>query len=361
MKKLILVVMVILMPINVFALGDSASSNVLMDIDSGRILYSKNMNEARLIASITKIMTSIVAIENANVDDVVTVGEEVLTMYGSNIYIELGEKMTLRNLLYGLMLRSGNDSAIVIATYVGGNEEKFVKMMNEKAKELGMVNTVFNNSHGLDEVTENRSSAKDMALLSAYAMKNAIYKEIVATESWRVQSEKKSYYWENRNKLLKLYEPATGGKTGYTPSAGRTLVTTASKNNLNLTAVTLNDPDEYNSHIELYEHGFNNYKRYLVLDKDDFKIDENFYNEKIVINKSFYYPFTEEEAERVKVLVSITKMDDYKDNDIIGDVTVTLDNEEIYKDNVYIKQTKKLNVLQKIYKFFVELFGGTYD
>ena len=361
MKKIILILFLLIFPMEVVALASSASSNVLMDTDSGRIIYSKNMDEKRLIASITKIMTSIIAIENANVEDVVTVGEEVLTMYGSNIYIELGEKMTLKNLLYGLMLRSGNDSAIVIATYVGKTEEKFVKMMNDKAKRIGMTNTIFNNSHGLDEITQNYSTAKDMAILSTYAMKNQIYKEIVSTESWRVQSDKKSYYWENRNKLLKLYAHATGGKTGYTPSSGRTLVTTATKKNLNLTAVTLNDPNEYNSHIELYEYGFTNYERYLVLDKNDFKIDENFYNEKIVINKSFYYPFTKDEVERVNVLVKIIKMENYNDNDIVGDVSVFLGEKEIYKDNVYIKKEKNLNAIQKICKFFIELFGGTYD
>ena len=361
MKKLILIIVVLMLPIRVIALGDSASANVLMDMDSGRILYSKNMNDKRLIASITKIMTSVVAIENANVDDTVTVGEEVLTMYGSNIYIELGEKITLKNLLYGLMLRSGNDSAIVIATYVGKSEEQFVKMMNKKAKELGMTNTIFNNSHGLDEVTQNYSTAKDMALLSSYAMSLPLYREIVSTKNYSTQSDKKSYQWINRNKLLTLYEYATGGKTGYTPSAGRTLVTTSSKDKLNLTAVTLNDPNEYNSHMELYDYGFINYKRYLVLNKNDFSIDENFYNEKIFIKKSFYYPFTEEESERIKVLVSIITTEEYKDNDVIGDVTVFLDAEEIYKDDIYIKTKKELNTYQKIHKFFIELFGGTYD
>jgi len=361
MKKIIIIFLLLIYPFNVVALGNSASANILMDIDSGRVLYSKNMNEKRLIASITKIMTSVIALENANVDDVVTVGEEVLTMYGSNIYIELNEKMTLKNLLYGLMLRSGNDSAIVIATYVGKSEENFVKMMNKKAKEIGMTNTIFNNSHGLDEVTQNYSTAKDMALLSKYAMTLPLYREIVSTKNYSVQSDKKSYQWINRNKLLNLYEYATGGKTGYTPSAGRTLVTSASKDNLNLTAVTLNDPNEYNSHIELYEYGFNNYKKYLILDENDFKIDENFYNEKIYINNSFYYPLTKEEANKIKILVSIITKEDYNNGDVIGDVKVILDDEEIYKDNIYITKKKKLSTIDKICKFFIELFGGTYD
>lgn len=157
-------------------------------------------------------MTAILAIESNRLEEEVVVGEEVLTMYGSNIYIELGEKMKLLDLVYGLMLRSGNDAAIVIATFIGGTEEKFVKMMNEKAKEIGMTNTVFNNSHGLDEVTQNKSTAYDMALLSSYASHNETYMKIVGTKKYTVQSDKKSYIWHNRNKLLGSYSYATGGK-----------------------------------------------------------------------------------------------------------------------------------------------------
>ena len=148
-----------IIPSKVWALSLSCRSCVLMDMDSGRVLYAKDKDNPRLIASITKIMTAILAIENGNLDDTVTVGEEVLKMYGSNIYIELGEKIKLSDLLYGLMLRSGNDAAVVIANYIAGTEEKFVEMMNNKAKEIGMKNTIYNNCHGLDEETENKSTA----------------------------------------------------------------------------------------------------------------------------------------------------------------------------------------------------------
>ena len=259
MKKLlfIFVSIIFIIPISVNAISTTASSAILMDMDSGRILYKKDVHNPRLVASITKIMTAVLAIENGNLDDEVTVGEEVLTMYGSNIYIELGEKMTLRDLLYGLLLRSGNDAAIVIGTYIGGSEEKFVEMMNKKAKEIGMINTTYHNCHGLDEVTKNYSTAYDMAVLSSYANTLDVYREISKTKKWVTNTNNKSYVWHNRNKLLTQYEYATGGKTGYTPKAGRTLVTTASKDNLNLTAVTLYDPNEYVSHKEMYEYGFN--------------------------------------------------------------------------------------------------------
>lgn len=361
MKKMLLIIITFLLfsPINAFGLSTTASSAILMDMDSGRILYQKDIHNPRLVASITKIMTAVLAIENGDLDDVVTVGEEVLTMYGSNIYIQLGEKMTLRDLLYGLLLRSGNDAAIVIGTYIGGSEEKFVEMMNKKAKEIGMINTVYHNCHGLDEVTKNYSTAYDMAVLSSYANTLDVYREISGTKKWMTSTENKSYVWHNRNKLLSIYEFATGGKTGYTPSAGRTLVTTASKDNLNLTAVTLNDPNEYTSHEDMYEYGFNNYKSYLIVDKSNFDADDNFYKDEIYVKESFSYPLTDKESEKVSVVVELLKLKDYKNNDKVGEVIVTMDEDEIFREGVFVKVKKraKKGFTEKVKDFFKSIFG----
>lgn len=347
--------LILVMPINVFGLSLSCRSCVLMDSDSGRVLYEKDKDNPRLIASITKIMTAILAIESDRLEEEVTVGEEVLTMYGSNIYIELGEKMKLLDMVYGLMLRSGNDAAIVIAYFIGGSEENFVKMMNDKAKEIGMTNTVFNNPHGLDEVTQNKSTAYDMALLSSYASHNETYMKIVGTKKYSVQTDKKSYLWYNRNKLLGSYPYATGGKTGYTPSAGRTLVTNASHNNLNLTAVTLNDGNEYISHETMYNYGFENYKNYVILDKNKFKVDNAYYPNQIYIKESFKYPLTEVEKENVKVLVKLTKLDKINNNDEVGIVIVKLAGQEIYSEKVYVRVNKeKKNFFQKIWSWLFD-------
>jgi D-alanyl-D-alanine carboxypeptidase len=356
--RLIIMILILLVPINVFGLSTTASSAILMDMDSGRVLYSKDIHNPRLVASITKIMTAVIAIENGNLEEVITVGEEVLTMYGSNIYIQLGEKMTLRDLLYGLLLRSGNDAAIVIGTHIGGSEERFVEMMNKKAKEIGMIDTTYSNCHGLDEVTKNYSTAYDMAILSSYANTLEEYRKISSTKKWTTATDGKSYEWFNRNKLLTRYKYATGGKTGYTPSAGRTLVTTASKDNLNLTAVTLNDPNEYISHENMYEYVFNKYKNYLIVDKENFYIDDNFYKGKIYVKKSFYYPLTEDELEQTKVVVELLKQNNYKDNDKVGEVIVTMDEQEIYRDSVFSKQKKepKISFWNKIKDFFCRMF-----
>lgn len=352
MKKFVLLFILILIPFKVSALASTASSAILMDVDSGRVLYEKNKNDERLVASITKIMTAVIAIENGNLDDVVTVGEEVLTMYGSNIYIELGEKMKLKDLLYGLLLRSGNDAAIVIAVHIGGSEEKFVEMMNKKAKEIGMKNTIYKNSHGLDEVTQNYSSAYDMAILSSYANKMDVYREISGTKKWTLSTGTKSYVWHNRNKLLSLYEYATGGKTGYTPSAGRTLVTTASKDNLNLTAVTLNDGNEYDTHENLYEYAFNKYKKYIIIDKENFSIDNNFYKDKVYVKKSLSYPLSDEEVEEVKVVAKVHKLDDYKNGDQVGELIVNLKDKLLYKEPIYVNVSKSKSWWSKLKDLF---------
>lgn len=360
MKKiriiLFLIFSFIMLPIDTFSLSLSCRSCILMDTNSGRILYEKNMDQQRLIASTTKIMTAILAIESGKLDDIVEVGDEVLKMYGSNIYIEVGEKISLRDLLYGLMLRSGNDAAVVIATYISGNEEKFVELMNKKAKELGMKNTIFNNCHGLDENTQNMSTAYDMALLSRYVSNNSVYMEIVGTKKYTVKTDKKTYLWTNRNKLLFDYKYTTGGKTGYTPNAGKTLVTTAKKDGLNLTAVTLNDGNQYLSHKEMYEYGFNNYKLYKILNKNRIKIDDAYYKDKLYLKNDFYYPLTDLETDNIKVKLIIEKLYNYENEQCVGNIYVFLNNDEIYRDKVYVskKKNKSKNIFIRIKE---NLFG----
>ena len=338
MKKFFLLLTFFLFCLPFTVSADTAKSTIVMDLDSARILYEKNANQKRLIASITKIMTAIVAIEEGDLTEKITVGEEVLSMYGTNIYVEVGEKMKLRDLLYGLLLRSGNDASVVIAKAIAGSEEKFVNLMNKKAQEIGMKNTIFKNPHGLDEETENYSTAYDMALLSKYAYKNKTYRNIVSTDKYEVSTGKKTYLWYNRNKLLTTYEYCTGGKNGYTPRAGKTLVTTASKKGLNLTIVTLSDGDIYNNHIDLYEDFFSKYKRYKIIDKNNFRIDKEFVDEDVYLEDSFYYPLTSNEVNDIKTVVHF--LDDSA-TDEIGTIEIFLSNQKIGELPIYRKIKKK--------------------
>lgn len=292
-------------------------------------------------------MTAIVALDHAKIDTVYQAGEEVLEMYGTNIYIEYKEKMSLKDLLYGLMLRSGNDAAVVIANHVCKNEKEFVKLMNKKAEEIGMKNTTFANPHGLDEVTQNYSTAYDMALLSSYAYKNyPLFREISGTYKYISKGKDKTYLWYNRNKLLKEYSYTTGGKTGYTPSAGKTFVSTASKNNLNLTIVTLDDGDTYANHRQLYENLYKKYAKEKIVDAKKFDLDEKYY-----IKESFSYPLTLEEKENIKTL---TRIDKSLTGDRKGQVEIYLYDKLIKKIPIYEKQ-KKEN--RKVSNFFKKLFS----
>lgn len=349
MKKVLVILLLFLIPLNVLGKEntfDTARSSIVIDLDSGRVLYENNANEERLIASITKIMTCIIAIEEGDLDKKVESGEEILKMYGTSIYLELNEQMKLIDLLYGLMLRSGNDASVVIAKAVAGSEENFVNMMNEKAKEIGMTNTTFSNPHGLDEETKNYSTAKDMAKLSSYAYKNKTYRKIIETKEYRVKTDNKSYLWYNRMKLLGDYKYCTGGKNGYTPSAGKTLVTTHKKGDLKVSIVTLDDDDEYNNHKRLAEYAFNNYSKYNIVDKNDFDLVID--NNKYYVRKSFSYPLTEEEKDNVEVLASI---DNSLKSGKVGNINISLNNKTLKKIPLYIKEEKKKE------NFFTKLFS----
>jgi D-alanyl-D-alanine carboxypeptidase (penicillin-binding protein 5/6) len=300
--------------------GVSAKSAILIEQHSGRILFAKDAHTKRRIASITKIMTAILAIESGKLDDTVTVSARAVRTEGSSIYLRQGEKMKLRDLVYGLMLRSGNDAAVAIAEHVGGSVEGFVFLMNEKAAEIGMRDTEFANPHGLDDAESHYSTAYDMALLMQYAMKNKEFRRISGTKVYRAPAppgEDGARVWRNKNKLLtSLYEYCTGGKTGYTKRAHRTLVTTASKDGIDLVAVTLDASDDWNDHIAMYEYGFSNYRIAKVSGKRIVKrISDPFYKGRLQAARDLRYPVTEKEMGELRVKVYLLKpRDEWKEN-----------------------------------------------
>lgn len=309
-----------------------------MEEKSGRILESSDINNKKLIASITKIMTCIIALENNNnLEKVIKVPNEVLKMYGTNIYIEVGEEIKIIDLLYGLMLRSGNDAALTLAIATAGSEENFVKLMNKKAQELGMNNTIFNNPHGLDEDTKNYSTAYDMSLLARYAYKNKIYRKIIKTKKYTCKSSIKSYLWYNRVSILNNYKYSLGGKNGYTPKAGKTLVSYAKKNNMTLIGVSLHDSNIYDTHENLFEKNFKKYKLYKIVDKDNFSYNKKLFSEDIYLKESFYYPLKENELTNISTIINITN----SNNTIPGKIIIKLNNKEIGSINIYKKKQNK--------------------
>lgn len=269
MKKIcilmVLVGLILSHHVDIQALDFQGTSYIVMEASSRQVLEEKNMHVSRSVASISKIMTCIVALENMALDTKIEIGEEIKKAYGSGIYIHIGDTITLQDLLYGLMLRSGNDAALCIAYHVGGESiEHFVEMMNQKAQEIGMKDTVFHNPSGLDEEDEgNQSSAYDMALLMAYCSENPTFNQIVSTKSYKRLDGQGT--WKNKNRLLSSYEYCVGGKTGFTKKAKRTLVTRAKKEDVSLIIVTLNCGNDFEFHQSKYEEYFALYEKVLVL------------------------------------------------------------------------------------------------
>lgn len=353
MRKIILLFIGVMLffPFKAKAVDTSATSAIMMDIDSNRILYSKNIHNIRSVASISKIMTAHVAIKYGKIDKQVIIGDEILKAYGSGIYIKQGEKMTLLDLLYGLMLRSGNDAALSIAKNVAGSTEKFVELMNKEAQKIGMKNTTFNNPSGLDEEEGNYSTAYDMALLMSEAMKNTTFQKITKTKVYKLNTNKSNYVWNNKNKLLKTYKYTTGGKTGFTVKARRTLVTTASYNNLNLVVVTLNDGNDFKDHQSLFEYGFKNYQSYQILKKGIFNIPEDDYYEKynFYIKNDFKYATLKNEKDNIVLKITLDKQRNINLKKAIGKIDVLIGDEAVHTEDVYIqKKENKKNFIDKL-------------
>lgn len=243
--------------------GDRAAGAILMDAESGRVLYEHDAHTPRLIASTTKLMTALVAVERAgDLDEVIAVKGEWLGSEGSSIYLKAGEEITLRGLLYGLLLQSGNDAAMAIACHTAGSEADFVALMNARAAELGMRDSSFANPSGLND-DNHYSTAYDMALLAQACLENETVAEICATRSVTIGTRT----FVNHNKLLYRYEGCVGMKTGFTEKAGRTLVSAATREGQTLICVTLNDGNDWNDHCKLLDYGFETFPRQALCEK----------------------------------------------------------------------------------------------
>ena len=268
MKRLIagtaaaLLAAVLVLPVNVDAI--SAQKAILLDASTGRVFYEKQADEQSLIASTTKIMTALVVCEQCNVLDRVRIPKEAVGIEGSSMYLLEGEILTVQELLYGLMLHSGNDAAVALAIYCGGTVEGFAQLMNDKAHQLGLKNTHFENPNGLD-APGHHSTARDLAVLAACAMENPIFAKTVSTKNVTIGQR----YLRNHNKLLWQVEGADGVKTGYTRAAGRILVSSAKREGRRLICVTINAPDDWQDHAALLNSGFQDFSNCRIVAAGD--------------------------------------------------------------------------------------------
>lgn len=366
MKKLsitliLAIIIFCFMPIYTFAATPSTSARgaVLMEVETGRVLYEKNPHEKMPMASTTKIMTAILALEKGNLSDIVTVSRNASGVEGSSLYLAVDEKLTLEQLLYGLMLRSGNDAAVAIAEHIGGSVEEFAKMMNKKAREIGAFNTNFVNPHGLHH-KDHYTTAYDLALISAYAMKNPKFVEIASTKYYKIPWPGQPWdrALKNKNALLWDYEGANGIKTGYTKASGRCLATAALRENMQLVCVVLNCQPWFDDSMAILDYGFKEYKPHEVLSSGDklgiIPVKDGFEDQvEILLNEDVVLPIQEGEEKKIDVKIECPERltAPVKAGDKVGYVKVSLGNElEIIKELYAAKSVEENTFRSNIWR-----------
>lgn len=247
--------LVLVLSLRVGAAEVSAKSAIVYEPTTGAVLFEKNADERMLIASTTKIMTALVALEHCALDEKVEVRPEHCAVEGSSMYLRPGGDYTVEDILFGLLLVSGNDAAAALADHTAGSMESFAQLMNDKCAALGLENTHFENAHGLD-APEHYSTARDLAVIAACAMENGDFRRISGCKSCEIDGVR----YNNHNKLLSLCDGCIGGKTGYTMKAGRSLVSCTERDGMRLICVTLSAPDDWNDHMALYDEAFAEYE-----------------------------------------------------------------------------------------------------
>ncbi len=330
------------------AVSSSAKGMCVIEKDSGKILYAKNENEKLPMASTTKVVTAITVLNHlTDLEQYIQVDDAAVGVEGTSIYLRQGETIKIKDLLYGLMLRSGNDAATALACHVGGSVSGFAEMMNELALKLGAKNSHFANPHGLDN-KDHYTTAYDLALITAYALNNPIFKQIVSTKNYVIEATNKSdkRYLTNKNKLLSTLDGCCGVKTGFTSKAGRCLVSACERNEMTTVCVVLNCGPMFEESVELLNNSFVDYKNTKIIDKNkeifnEYIIDEDEGRLYLYTDEDFYYPLKAGEKEQLKIEYDV-KLDDAKAGDEVGEIKIFL-HEQLIK-------TIKLYTMNKIDK-----------
>lgn len=341
----------------------TAKSAVVMDQQSKRILYTKNENEQLPFASTTKIMTAILAIEMCDMDQVVKIDDKAIGIEGSSIHLEKGEELKVIDLLYGLMLHSGNDAAVALAIYISGDIDNFAALMNYKAKAIGAVHTNFANPNGLPN-SSHFTTAYDLALISQYAMSNDTFREIVSTKSVTIKSTGDTVRVRNlvnKNKLLYSYEGANGIKTGYTDLAGRCFCGAAEKNGMQLVSVVLNSKNTYGDTTKLFDYYFNNYSYYTFFAKGEYILSIPITGSKageykVYAPNDILVPLSKDEVGTTQVKYNFPKslQAPMKKGDKIGEIQI------IFKDNsninIDITLQKDIKYKNTVFDYIIDYF-----
>jgi len=279
------------------------------------------------MASTTKILTAICVIENANINDIVTVTNKTVGVEGSSMYLDEGEKISVKSLLYGLMLRSGNDAAETLAYYVSGSIESFANLMNETAKKIGANNSNFVNPHGLHD-KNHYTTARDLSYITAYAMQNPTFRKIVGAQNYPSRG------WKNKNKLLFSYESCIGVKTGYTKEAGRCLVAAAKQENMCVISCVLNCPSMYERSKKLLQDSLSSYQYEKIIDAS---VPLNIEGSTIrgIADKDYYYPLLKEEKGLIEIRTYAHENMRIENREIVGKFEIYLAKRLLFSGNLY--------------------------
>lgn len=336
----------------------SAQKAIVADALSGRVIFEKNADEQSLIASTTKIMTALVVCEQCNVLDRMRIPKEAVGIEGSSMYLKEGEVLTIQELLYGLMLSSGNDAAVALAIYCGGTVEGFAEMMNDKAHVLGLAGTHFENPNGLDS-PGHYSTARDLAVLAAYAMDNPIFYKTVSAKTVTIGNR----YLRNHNKLLWQVEGADGVKTGFTKAAGRILVSSATRDGRRLICVTINDPNDWQDHAALLEEGFARYNMQRIVTEGDCVATLEVAGGQqarveVIAAENFVYALAEGEQPRLMLPGPGFVYSPVTEGADAGYANVMIDGKAVGKVRVVYGQTVEQEQTEEKRSFWQKLFGG---
>jgi len=331
-------------------LSSSAKAMCVLEKDSKRVIFSKNMEEKLPMASTTKVVTAITVLQHCNdLEQYITVDDSAIGIEGTSIYLRSGELVKIKDLLYGLMLRSGNDAAVALACHVGGSVEGFTKLMEELAVKIGATSSSFANPHGLDN-KEHYTTAHDLALITAYALNNPIFKEIVSTKRYVIEATNKSdkRYLTNKNKLLSTLDGCCGVKTGFTSKAGRCLVSAVEKENSTYVCVVLNCGPMFEESATLLNSVSCNYKNTQIIDKskevyNEYILDNNAGKLYLYAEEDFYYPLSDEEMKDIKLEYIVT-LDNAGVGDVVGEIKI------FFKKDLI--KSVKLVTMNKIDKLF---------
>ena len=324
------------------AAAEVYDAQIVMEVGSRRVLYDKNGDKKMYPASTTKILTAICVLENAGTEDVVCVTKESVGVEGSSIYLAEGEKLTVKELLYGLMLRSGNDAATVLALHVAGSIKQFAALMNQTAKKAGATHSNFVNPHGLPD-DNHFVTANDLALITAYALQNKDFKEIVSTKKIEISNGDKPYkrLLINKNKLLFDCEGATGVKTGYTKKAGRCLVSSCERKGMELVSVVLNCPPMFETAKAHFDRYFGEYSLYKVFESDfivDFlPVEGKDAKCALYVKNDVYLPLTESERENLKIDYILPEClpENTKKDQEVGKIEFRAGNDLLFSEKIY--------------------------